>query len=208
MVPLIDLTGKKFGMLTVVGRAPNRKGRTMWKCKCDCGNIVDVEASNLKSGHTTSCGCYWYERVPSINHEKNVRHGETKTRLHHIWANMRYRCNNPKCHQYDDYGGRGIKVCEEWSDYEAFRDWALNNGYSDDLSVDRIDVDGDYEPSNCRWADNKTQSNNKRDSRKITYNGETHTIAEWSRITGISWVVIDYRIKSGWSIEKTLTKAP
>jgi len=155
-----------------------------------------------------SCGCFWYETVPSINHEKNVRHGETKTRLHRIWSNLRFRCNNPSCYRYKDYGGRGIKVCQEWSDYETFRDWALNNGYSDELTIDRIDVNGNYEPSNCRWVDSKTQSNNMRVNHKITYNGETHTIAEWSRITGIGWTTIRYRIKSDWPIEKALTKAP
>lgn len=203
---LIDLTGQRFGRLVVQERAANIGKQTAWLCKCDCGNEKIVTGSNLKLGHAQSCGCLWKEVVPEKNKEKNTRHGETHTKLHRTWVNMRYRCNNPNCWQYKDYGGRGISVCEDWELYEAFRDWAIASGYSDDLSIDRIDVDGNYEPSNCRWVGMKTQSNNTRRNHVLTYNNQTHTIQEWSEITGINWTTIKARIERNWPIEEALTK--
>lgn len=133
-------------------------------------------------------------------------HGETKTRLHKIWEAMRSRCCDKNHKHFGDYGGRGIHICEEWSDYIHFRNWALNNGYSEDLTLDRIDVNGDYCPENCRWADWEIQQNNKRSNHNLTYGGKTQTISEWSRSTGINKTTIRARIMAGWSVEDVLNK--
>ena len=206
MPKFIDLTGQQFGKLTVVARANNVGRQPAWVCKCECGAIKVVTGSNLKHGNVRSCGCLWKEVVPANNKEQNTRHGESGSKLHKAWCSMRYRCHNPNCKSYKNYGGRGITICKEWDSYEVFRDWALANGFASDLSIDRIDVNGNYEPSNCRWVSAKTQSNNTRKNHYLTCAGETHTIAEWSAITGIKWQTIKARINMGWTVEDTLTK--
>ena len=148
---IIDLSGQTFGRWTVLGYA----GRSRWNVRCDCGVEVTLLGHNLRRGSTRSCGCLQF------------RHGEGKgTRLYNIWIGMRGRCLSPTIACKDDYGGRGIGICAEWSDYAVFRDWALANGYRDDLTIDRYpDVDGWYELGNCRWATRKQQSNNRRPRR-------------------------------------------
>lgn len=184
------------------------KKQVMWHCVCDCGKHVHVPTSYLTTGDTRSCGCLFMDTCRQPN---TLRHGDASPNGKHIrvyesWHQMKKRCNNPNDHNYSRYGGRGITVCDEWERYENFRDWALENGYSDELTLDRIDVNGNYEPSNCRWADAITQGNNRRDNRRVEYCGETHTLKEWSRITGISDGVIAKRIDYGWSVEDSLTK--
>lgn len=206
MPNLRDLTGQRFGRLTVIKRAKNIGRKTAWLCQCECGNTKVVTGSSLHGGQVRSCGCLWKEVVPKHNQEFNFRHGESGSKLHRTWCNMRYRCSNPNCKDYKNYGGRGITICDEWSSYENFRAWALDNGFADGLSIDRIDVNGNYEPSNCRWVSDKVQHNNTRRNHYLTMNGESHTIQEWSEITGIKWTTIKARIEMGWPIEKALTK--
>lgn len=200
-VNLHNLVGKRYGRLVVIKRAKNDKmGRVRWLCQCDCGNQKIVRRSSLQSGLTKSCGC-WLKDNPS-----NVSHRMSKTRVYGIWCAVKDRCYNTNVPTYKNYGGRGIAVCEEWrNDPIAFIEWAYENGYSDDLSIDRIDVNGNYEPSNCRWADIETQANNKRNTVFITCNGETHNLKEWSEITGIKHSVIYNRYRVyGWSAERAL----
>ena len=208
-----DLTNQKFGKLIVIkyfGKA--KDGHSIWQCKCECGNIVNVSSNSLKNNNTKSCGCLSLKIKKSRNKEKCnfYKHGKTKTRLFNIWHSMKQRCLINTNRNYKLYGGRGIKICNEWLNKENgfinFYNWAINNGYKDNLTIDRINNNGDYKPNNCRWVSQKQQSNNRRTNHYITYNGETHTIAEWSDITKIKSSTISKRInKYKWSIEKSLT---
>jgi len=198
-----DLTGQIFGRLTVLGPAPKSK----WHCVCECGNKVDILTNHLISSTTTSCGCYARE----LSAKRHTVHGLNRTRLGRIWKLMNARCYNPHMENYPEYGGRGITVCDEWRGnhgMENFAKWAFENGYDDELSIDRIDNDKGYEPSNCRWADGITQANNKRNNVLATVDGITHTITEWSRITGVSRQTIAYRLRKGWDDEKAVKEKP
>lgn len=162
---LCDLTGQRFGRLVVVKRSDRvDRGGAIWECKCDCGAVTHVYATHLKSGVSKSCGCLGREhRLAS-----KQKHNEAGTRLYRVWACMKTRCYTPSNTSYERYGGRGIRVCDEWrNSYEVFRDWAMANGYDPNAkrgacTLDRIDVDGNYEPNNCRWVSNSEQQRNKR----------------------------------------------
>lgn len=161
---LDDLTGRKFNRLTVIEKAGNDKyGHPKWKCICDCGNETIVLASQLRTGNTKSCGCL----VKETNVKLRTTHGMKKSRIYRTWINMKVRCTYQKDKCYKDYGGRGITVCSEWMDsFQAFYDWAMKNGYNDDLTIDRKDVNGNYCPENCKWITMAEQQKNKRNSKK------------------------------------------
>lgn len=205
MGKFIDLAGQKFGRLTVLERAENKGKSVVWLCRCDCGQETKVTPNHLKSGHTKSCGCLHIECAVNQGH-KNATHGMKGTRLYKIWGGIKTRCLNCNDAHYKDYLGRGITICDEWKNsFENFRDWAMSNGYREDLTIDRIDVNGNYEPSNCRWATQEEQQNNKRTNHLITFDGKTQNIKKWSIETGIRSSTIGERLKRGWSIEKALT---
>lgn len=205
----IDLTGKRFGRLTVIRPVDKIGVKYKWVCQCDCGNETVVIGSHL--GKTIfSCGCYAREK----SSERLATHRKSKTRLFHIWQSIKQRCGNPRCHAYADYGGRGIQICDEWSkSFEEFESWALANGYDEnakrgECTIDRIDNNGNYEPSNCRWATMAEQQNNKRSRVEIEWDGRKMSVADWSRETGLTHSTILGRIRRGWSAETALTTAP
>lgn len=191
--------GDRFGKLTVIGvdhKGDDRKW--YYKCQCDCGNTTIVRSNALTSGNTQSCGCQKGHRDS---------HHKSKTRLYGIWIGMRDRCNNIKNNAYDRYGGRGIIVCDEWQDnYLEFEKWALSNGYADNLSIDRINVNGNYSPSNCRWATAQEQADNKRSNILITIGKKTHNLQQWCDIYSINRSTVNTRVRTcGWSYKKAIT---
>lgn len=202
-----DLTGKRFGRLVVLERkGTNKHGNSMWLCKCDCGNKKIITAGYLKKGSTQSCGCYQKE----INKTINKTHGMSNTRIYRIYTSMKNRCYNEKDKKhFEHYGKRGIKMCDEWlgeNGFINFMEWSLSHGYTNELTIDRIDVDGNYEPSNCRWADNKTQQNNTTNNHYLTINGVKKTITEWAEENGVNPFTAVSRInKWNWNPIKAVT---
>lgn len=189
----LDLAGQKFNRLLVL-KSFNKGKRKYYLCKCACGNEIEVRSDRLKNGHTKSCGCLYKE----TRAEAPKTHGKSNTKIYGVWKSMCLRCSNPLDHAYKYYGGRGITICEEWkNDFQAFYDWAMANGYQEGLTIDRINVNGNYEPSNCRWATRKEQGNNTRRTIHITINGVTKNITDWANEIGVSVQTISYHRKKG-----------
>lgn len=203
-----NLIGKKFGRWTVIDYAPpdiySGKRHLRWLCRCDCGTVRSVKAQSLKRGASKSCGCYHSELMETVG-KVNKTHGMSETRLYRIYKHMRTRCYNPNDIRYSNYGGKGVTICDEWSKFEPFAEWALSHGYDDALSIDRIDVNGDYSPENCRWVSNREQANNRTSNKNYTFNGETHNIAEWADIYSMNYKKLYKRLHVGWDIERALT---
>ena len=207
-----DLTGMKFGRLTVLQRvedriSPSGKHNVQYKCLCDCGKEKIILGTNLSRGLTNSCGCLQKERASAAN----ITHGETDSHLYGVWCAMKRRCYQTYDSNYSLYGGRGIVMCDEWkNDYKTFRDWAYEHGYDPnakrgECTLDRRDVNGNYCPDNCRWITQQEQMNNVRYNHLETYNGETHTIAEWARLYNMSYAKLSQRLnRYGYDIEKAL----
>jgi len=195
--------GDRFGMLTVERVYKSSPRHYHASCECDCGKHADIRLDHLRSGASQSCGCV-------RNQESGNRlrtHGETGTPLHRAWVGMRNRTRDEGSSVWEHYGGRGIRMCDEWGEYEAFRDWALANGWHEGFTIDRIDVNGDYEPSNCRWVTQKENARNKRNNNYVTAFGETHALSEWVEdercpvAYGTAWA----RLKRGWQPERALS---
>lgn len=199
----IDLTGKRFGKLTAISidHKSEESTRVYWKCVCECGGNRIVSNDHLRNGDITDCGCY----RKHLSHWN--KHGMSDSRLYRIWSLMKGRCFNEKRKEYKNYGGRGISVCSEWLDAKTFIEWALKNGYEDNLTLDRIDNDKGYQPNNCRWVSRSDQSNNKRNNRLFTHAGETKTMAQWANDNNLPYYILKKRIdKLGWSFEKAISE--
>lgn len=202
-----DETGNQYGRLTVLEFAGVIKGKSTWKCKCACGNECIVTANKLRMGSTKSCGCL--QREHRKNGDINRTHGMSKTHLYVLWMHMKARCDSPSQPMYYCYGGRGIRYCDEWKVFEPFKEWAIANGYKEGLSLERINVNGNYEPSNCKWILPHEQHWNLQRSHRITAFGKTQTIAEWALETGLKYDTIERRINQyGWTVEDALTVLP
>lgn len=210
-----SLRGQKFGRLTIIGfeKIPKTWGGTTtyfwnWICQCDCGTIVSVNPQVVKRGQSQSCGCLKLEKTVEYNKKAKVKHGGRYTRLYSAWRGMKQRCYSPTNKNYDHWGGRGIKVCDEWcNDFAAFEKWAMESGWKEGLTLDRIDVNGNYEPSNCRWSDWKTQARNRTTSVYYTINGETKTLIEWAEQYEIPYGTVYQRLHNyGWDIERALSQ--
>jgi hypothetical protein len=194
-----DLTNIRFGKLIAI--KPIKKSydtKYYWECICDCGKTKVIMSSNLVRGISTTCGCGKI-KIGEIT----TKHGMTKTRIFKIWAGVRKRCTNPRCKSYNHYGGRGIKISDKWNNFMDFYN-DMKEGYADNLSLDRINPNGNYEPGNCRWATQKTQSRNRRNNHIIEYKSESKTLAEWSEISKVPSNAIKYRIQNGWDIGKAI----
>jgi len=196
--------GDRYGRLTVIKELEQKGHRRIVLCRCDCGKEKAFGLNNIRRGTTISCGCYYKEVAMRLR----GKYGElVNTKLYGVWKTMKQRCYDRNKQHYACYGGRGIVVCDEWKDdFLAFYNWAMANGYKEGLSIDRIDVNGNYEPANCRWVSHIEQCNNRRDNTCLSLGDETHTISEWSRILGIRPNTLQNRKSSGWSDEDILTK--
>ena len=204
---MIDITGQKFNRLTAIEPVYKNKNRAWhWKFKCDCGNEKVCNAIEVRRGKIKSCGCLPLEH--NKNGEYTRKHGMSDTRIYSIYCGIKRRCYSIANQDYQHYGGRGITMCDEWlgkDGFVRFYEWAKQNGYKEDLTIDRMDVNKGYSPDNCRWTTRLGQGVNKRNNRYITFNGETHIFSEWCRIKGFSKSLLGHRLNDGWTIEEALT---
>lgn len=199
-------TGSKFGNLTILRELPTVHGRSRSLCQCSCGAKVEVNNYDLRSGNTRSCGCLQRTRTS----ESNRTHGGSRTRLYHIWTNMKERCYWSANPAYKNYGARGIQMCPEWKDdFKSFHDWAVSNGYGKSLTIERRNVDLGYSPDNCCWIPRVNQAKNRTMNRYVTIDGETMCLAEAARLYGVRPVVAQERVRTlGWDTLKAVTTRP
>lgn len=210
MGKFIDLTGMEFGKLTVIEEAePRRIGKKgvlkkYWRCQCECGNVKEICGDTLRTGKAHSCGCVGVQKFV----ERSTKHGfaSERPRLYRIWEHMKDRCYNENAKVYKHYGGRGITICDEWHDFKNFYDWAMTHGYNDDLTIDRINVNGNYEPGNCRWVDWNVQANNTRRNVIVEIKTEKHTLKQWCDILNMPYGTVSSRRSAGWdNVDALLT---
>lgn len=196
---IIDMTGRRIGLWTVLRQDGNYPGGgALWRCVCDCGSERNVGGADLRGHKSTNCGCQKAEKTG----DRARTHGGTGSRLYSVWQNMNKRCNNPRAPRYENYGGRGISICAEWASFEPFREWAVANGYDDALSIERIDVDGNYTPENCTWADAKAQARNRRFVKRAPDGRPWPEVAEEH---GVSIGMFNCRRWAGWPPELAAT---
>jgi hypothetical protein len=202
MRKLIELDGKKFGHLTVICRGVKNEGikstHSFWDCKCDCGEITTVDSNNLRNGKTKTCSY-------TCEYSGNRKHGMVGSRIYGIWRQIIQRCCNSKTIHYADYGGRGIEVCDEWKNFQNFYE-DMKDGYSDELSIDRINNDGNYCEENCRWATRGEQARNRRNNVFVTVDGVSGILSDFCDAAGVRRNTVSYRLSKGMSIEKALEK--
>lgn len=200
----IEMVGRRFGRLLVVAQDEHKGAEVAWLCQCECGGSLAVRGAALRSGNTKSCGCIHREQIVKRNKEHptaaHTIHGMSGTRTFRIWCEMRKRCTNPNSQMFRHYGGRGIKVCSRWSKFENFL--ADMGEVPAGRSIDRIDVNGNYSPGNCRWADNITQGRNRRNNRIISFKGEKKCLSEWAEELGMEVVTLHSRLSGGWTVEQ------
>lgn len=204
--PIIDLVGKRFERLTVLGMSPKRSahGKVQWVCECDCGQKLTVPGNALNRGNTRSCGCLKVEKIAALNRT----HGASRSPTYTTWCTMKDRCYNPNNKKYADYGGRGITVCDRWiGSYEHFVADMGERPFRG-AEIDRKENNGNYEPGNCRWATRSQQTRNKRTTRWITVDGVTKSLAEWSEETGVGQRLIWKRISNGWTAGEAVKTPP
>lgn len=186
------------GILIIERHHQDARGAWVWSCRCHCGNIFYTYPKDIKSNHTSSCGCI----------KGNYKHGLYKDKKYSVWCGMLSRCNCPTCEAYPNYGGRGITVCEEWLEFINFNDWAEHSGYEEGLELDRIDNESSYSPDNCRWVTHTENNRNKRTNRYITYKGDTKCTAEWAEILGVNTGLLLNRLNNNWSFEDIIETPP
>lgn len=199
---MLDLTGVRSGIITALFPSKHQHGIYYWRCKCDCGNETDVTSTRIKRGITKSCGCL------RLTNEQNKTHGLKNHKLYNVWANMKQRCYNENCESYINYGGRGISVCHPWliSVVNFFND--MNPTYSVGLHLDRIDVNGNYDPSNCRWVTGRENNNNKRNNIYVCLDGKTHTLSKLSVEVNVKADTMASRKRKGWSDKECVFGRP
>ena len=207
-MPIKNCIGNRYGYIEVLEKTSKRKRNyVVYKCKCHkCGKIVEKTLEHLQTRKNQgfdnmTCGCF------NRHHNNFYKNGLSNTRLRHIYANMKSRCYNKNNKGYNYYGGRGIKICEEWlEDFENFYNWAIGCGYKENLTIERINVNGDYEPNNCKWADVYEQMNNRTNTIKLKYKDTTKSLTEWAREYNIEIATLRTRISRGWSVERALNE--
>lgn len=204
MPPRIDLTGKIFGKLTVVSEAKSKSGHLAWLCACDCGklNKKPISGYALKRGIRSHCGCEGLSRL------SNLTHGKSSTKLYKVWSSMKSRCSNQTDKYFCNYGGRGISVCSEWQTFEPFYEWSITSGYTEGLTIERKNNDGNYSPENCTWIEKSKQSSNTRKCVTMSCGGKTMNMKDWSVEIGVPYGLLQGRKQRGWSDEKTITTPP